>query len=75
VLQDQEFVDGKLDTGFIERFFERQESNKPDRSNKDLAIIAAALASASSVSSDPKPQTNAKPSRWATSAGFSRHLK
>lgn len=48
VMSDQEFVDGRLDTGFISRFFERREArpaidpaDQIERS--DIAIISAAL--------------------------------
>ena len=46
VMDDEEFVDGKLDTGFIERFFAREEKKRPagtDAGTRDIAVIAAAL--------------------------------
>jgi acetyl-CoA carboxylase biotin carboxylase subunit len=44
VMNDEEFAAGKIDTGFIERFFERKKvENEPDKEGKDLAIIAAAV--------------------------------
>jgi acetyl-CoA carboxylase biotin carboxylase subunit len=53
VVRDAEFIEGRLDTGFIERFFARREklrANAPaeeageaDIERRDMAIIAAAL--------------------------------
>jgi acetyl-CoA carboxylase biotin carboxylase subunit len=43
VARDQEFVDGKLDTGFIARFNERRVAIEPAEANLDLAMIAAAI--------------------------------
>ena len=47
VMDDQEFIAGRLDTGFIERFFERTEKGKADQESetmqRDLSIISAAL--------------------------------
>jgi acetyl-CoA carboxylase, biotin carboxylase subunit len=46
VMEDEEFVAGKIDTGFISRWNERRKKPEVDRERTDLAIIAAALASA-----------------------------
>ena len=45
VAEDEEFVSGQLDTGFISRFNERRAAKKqePDQIETDLAAIAAAL--------------------------------
>ncbi|HEX8772395.1 MAG TPA: acetyl-CoA carboxylase biotin carboxylase subunit [Pyrinomonadaceae bacterium] len=53
VVRDAEFIEGRLDTGFIERFFARrqesgvesqaEESAEADTQRRDMAIIAAAL--------------------------------
>ncbi|HEX8142944.1 MAG TPA: acetyl-CoA carboxylase biotin carboxylase subunit [Pyrinomonadaceae bacterium] len=53
VVRDAEFIAGRLDTGFIERFFERkrklqesgpaEEADEATQKRRDLAIIAAAL--------------------------------
>jgi len=66
VMQDDEFIAGKIDTGFIPRFNERSRSRDVDHESRDLAIIAAALAYAK------KPQAAANghdhgPSRWVLS--------
>jgi acetyl-CoA carboxylase, biotin carboxylase subunit len=43
VMEDEEFVAGHLDTGFIGRFFERRGERKPTVEDVDIAIIAAAI--------------------------------
>ncbi|HEU4432889.1 MAG TPA: hypothetical protein VFR51_05790, partial [Pyrinomonadaceae bacterium] len=43
VARDDEFVAGKLDTGFISRFNERRVAVEPSQGQIDLAAIAAAL--------------------------------
>jgi acetyl-CoA carboxylase, biotin carboxylase subunit len=43
VAQDEEFVAGKLDTGFIARFNERRTEVEPSQEHVDLAMIAAAI--------------------------------
>jgi acetyl-CoA carboxylase biotin carboxylase subunit len=46
VVRDEEFIQAKLDTGFIARFFARRAAaaSKEDIERQDLAVIAAALA-------------------------------
>jgi acetyl-CoA carboxylase biotin carboxylase subunit len=67
VMDDEEFIAGKLDTGFISRFNERKKPKELSEIEKDMALIASALSYADkqkSVSTDPaKP--DAKISRWA----------
>jgi acetyl-CoA carboxylase biotin carboxylase subunit len=43
IVRDQEFIDARLDTGFISRFNERQTPPQISTEDTDLAIIAAAL--------------------------------
>jgi acetyl-CoA carboxylase, biotin carboxylase subunit len=43
VASDEEFVAGKLDTGFIARFNERRTVVDPSQEQVDLAIVAAAI--------------------------------
>ncbi len=43
VMDDPEFIEGRIDTGFIPRFSERTARKPPDQNVSDLAIIAAAL--------------------------------
>jgi acetyl-CoA carboxylase biotin carboxylase subunit len=49
IVRDEEFIEGKLDTGFIPRYNERRskvskEDNEKDVVQQDMALIAAALA-------------------------------
>jgi len=46
VVEDEEFIAGKLDTGFIPRFNERKKAKEITETELDLSIIAAALANA-----------------------------
>ncbi|MEP7212458.1 MAG: acetyl-CoA carboxylase biotin carboxylase subunit [Acidobacteriota bacterium] len=43
VLEDEEFIAGSLDTGFIERFMKRRVAAEPDEVETDIALVAAAL--------------------------------
>ena len=43
-MDDEEFIEGKLDTGFIARFYERRRKSKSDETSKDLALIASVIA-------------------------------
>jgi acetyl-CoA carboxylase biotin carboxylase subunit len=44
IMEDAEFIEGKLDTGFISRFNERRKDMQPDNVTMDIALIGAALA-------------------------------
>lgn len=44
IMEDPEFVAGKLDTSFIERFKERRKERHPETGTNDMALVAAALA-------------------------------
>jgi acetyl-CoA carboxylase, biotin carboxylase subunit len=72
VVEDKDFIEGKLDTGFIARWQERRVKIEPTEVEKDLAIIAAAL-----NYSQEKPgnavQTTQAESRWATSGRLALH--
>ncbi len=66
VVEDEEFIAGKIDTGFIPRFKERHRKIDVDERERDLAIIAATLASekpVSAVSGNGKGCQSA--SKWA----------
>jgi acetyl/propionyl-CoA carboxylase alpha subunit len=71
VMEDQEFVDGTLDTGFIPRFMERREAAQESVEVRDLAIIAAAVANANNSSAVPQAQAE-QGSRWAMAARMDR---
>ena len=67
IIEDEEFIAGKLDTGFIPRFFERKKEKEPDETLRDMALIASALVFSNkkkSVSSGQNEQTKTV-SRWA----------
>ncbi|MCA1590535.1 MAG: acetyl-CoA carboxylase biotin carboxylase subunit [Acidobacteria bacterium] len=74
VMDDDEFVRGELDTGFIERFNSRRNRPEPNDEMRDIAIIAACLAQA-----EKKPNGNiadgptAKPSRWVIAGRMAQH--
>ncbi len=44
IVEDEEFIAGNLDTGFITRFNERKKAESLDEAARDLALIATALA-------------------------------
>jgi acetyl-CoA carboxylase biotin carboxylase subunit len=78
VMNDEEFVAGRLDTGFIARFMQRRaEANDEaadDAERRDLARIAAALAYAEggTPSGQRQPPPPA-PSRWKTTGRAALH--
>jgi hypothetical protein len=63
-MDDEEFIAGKLDTGFIQRFNERKRAAPHDERTRDLAMIAAALAF-SSNDRNALPANGATSSKWA----------
>jgi acetyl-CoA carboxylase, biotin carboxylase subunit len=67
IVEDEEFQQGNLDTGFISRWRERRKKTEASETEKDLAIIAAALAfserNKKSPARDAKNSGDA-PSRW-----------
>jgi acetyl-CoA carboxylase biotin carboxylase subunit len=67
VMDDAEFVEGKLDTGFISRFNERKQDPQTSEIEKDILIISAAL-SHSKTSATPSPVQSARTGRWAEAA-------
>jgi acetyl-CoA carboxylase biotin carboxylase subunit len=66
IMEDDEFIAGKLDTGFIERFNERKKPADLEETDCHMAMIAVALA----YSKRQKPlqtassQNGQTPSRW-----------
>jgi acetyl-CoA carboxylase biotin carboxylase subunit len=73
VIRDREFIEAKLDTGFIGRFNERQAKEATPRSaeavttERDIAIIAAALAYERAAVKPQLTQTTSPPSKWKMS--------
>ncbi len=73
IVEDAEFIAGKLDTGFIARFNERKQKQEINEETQDLALIAAALAFSDSqkmVSGEAQTQTT---SRWVTAGRMALH--
>ena len=69
VMNDAEFIEGSLDTGFISRFNERKKPVEVSETDQDMAIIAAALAYSNHQKAvSPVSTGQAKPSRWALSS-------
>lgn len=69
IMDDEEFIDGKLDTGFIPRFNERKKSAPPDETTRDMAMIAAAVSySKKEKAAAAGSGVASKPSKWAASA-------
>jgi acetyl-CoA carboxylase biotin carboxylase subunit len=67
IVEDEEFIDGKLDTGFISRFNERKKEKEIDETTRDMALIATALAYSDKQASPNEKAVNASektPSRW-----------
>ena len=68
IVEDEEFIEGKLDTGFIGRFNERKKPAKISPVESDVALIAAALkfaARTTAVSTTDQGNDNQKISRWS----------
>ena len=69
VMDDEEFVEGKLDTGFIGRFFERHPQDvTEDVEAKDIALIAAAMSYQKQNRQISVSSPNRKLNRWVMSA-------
>ncbi len=66
VVTDEEFISGRLDTGFISRFNERRAEQEVETSRveSDLAVIAAALSYAVQRQQTTTGQTSVAESRW-----------
>ena len=75
IVEDAEFIQGNLDTGFIGRWQERREKQAASEVENDLAIIASALAygkKQKSTSTDSRNQ-KMRESRWAVSGRTALH--
>ncbi|MBK9216558.1 MAG: acetyl-CoA carboxylase biotin carboxylase subunit [Chloracidobacterium sp.] len=64
LMDDTEFVDGKLDTGFIPRFNERRKSGDAGEAERDIAIIAAALTYSEPKKTEASSSDNGNSSKW-----------
>ncbi|MEZ5423720.1 MAG: acetyl-CoA carboxylase biotin carboxylase subunit [Pyrinomonadaceae bacterium] len=74
VMEDEVFIRGDLDTGFINGFMERRKTVEPDRETKDAAIIAAALAMQKRNAAASAANSDRQMSRWV-SAGRAASTK
>ncbi|MBA3353396.1 MAG: acetyl-CoA carboxylase biotin carboxylase subunit [Blastocatellia bacterium] len=72
VMEDEEFVSGKIDTSFISRFQERQRPILPDPTSRDLAVIAAAM-SLTGRKDTRDEQPPGGPSKWAAAGRAALH--
>jgi len=71
VIRDEEFIAGRLDTGFIARFNERRaerehpaRNERQARTGQDIAIIAAALAFRRAQTKSSEIETRQADSKW-----------
>jgi acetyl-CoA carboxylase biotin carboxylase subunit len=67
VMDDEVFVKGNLDTGFIDSFNKRKSEREIDKTTQDLAIIATALRYLENKSENRVETNQKKESRWALS--------
>ena len=67
IVEDEEFISGNLDTGFISRFNQRKKANSVDETTRDLAVIAAALAQNKKQNTIAAAEPAINISRWAMS--------
>jgi acetyl-CoA carboxylase biotin carboxylase subunit len=70
VMEDEEFVAGRLDTGFISGFNERKQKQANDQTLEDMAAIVASLAHAGEQSQPgaAASEDRSRASRWVMSA-------
>ena len=77
VMEDEVFISGNLDTGFITNFNQRKKPVEIEQTTRDIAVIAAALAfssrqKSSAVSSNTGASTA---SRWVMAGREALHTK
>jgi acetyl-CoA carboxylase biotin carboxylase subunit len=67
IVEDEEFIAGNLDTGFITRFNERKKKREIDEEARDLTLVASALAFSNNRNSTVKDNGKAEKTvnRWA----------
>lgn len=75
IVEDEEFIAGNLDTGFIERFNKRKKERKVDEAARDLAVIAAVLANSENRKTNSNESDKMPPSasRWALAGRAAAH--
>jgi acetyl-CoA carboxylase biotin carboxylase subunit len=72
VMEDEEFLSGELDTGFIPRFQERRKEKSLDEAARDIAVVAAAMET-SKKNVTPATAASNHPSRWVMSGRSAQH--
>lgn len=77
VMEDEEFVAGRIDTGFIAKWQERRAKPEIESNEKDMALIAAAIAfnSSNATLHVSAIQPARQPSRWAVAGRAALHGK
>jgi acetyl-CoA carboxylase biotin carboxylase subunit len=73
IIDDREFIEGKLDTSFITRFNERKKEREIDVVTRDLALIAAVLAAGYKQVSEMPGNSQKTPSRWTMAGRLAAH--
>jgi acetyl-CoA carboxylase, biotin carboxylase subunit len=72
VVEDEEFVAGRIDTGFISKWQERRKVREPDTEQTDLAIIAAAMSSSDSAAFSAARSSEVRSNKWAKAGRLAR---
>lgn len=74
VIEDEDFIAGRIDTGFIPKWQERRKEMEIEEEISDLAVIAAALASSSSRagSIEEQPKVESRPNKWSAAGRYAR---
>ena len=67
IIEDEEFIEGKLDTGFISRFHERKPLVHADPHTVDMAILGAALSFNKKRPNLQNANNALTPNRWVLS--------
>lgn len=77
IVRDEEFIAGKLDTGFIPRYFERKSSQaEADTVLQDMALIASAVSYSNQSSSfTTVNQSQESQSKWKLAGRMSLHAR
>lgn len=76
IVRDEEFIAGKLDTGFIPRYFERKASqSETDNILQDIALIASALSYSNQTASTISNQPSQTQSKWRMAGRLALHAR
>ena len=75
IMEDEVFINGSIDTGFITTFNERRKERTSDQITRDIALIAVATAFSNkqSKSKHASDESSSKPSRWALAGRIAVH--